>query len=65
MLQRLGHGDQVIFSGGVANNPFVVQALARKLGVPVLVPQNPTIIGALGAALHRSGSPGIGPQTQK
>ncbi|PKN12544.1 MAG: 3-hydroxyacyl-ACP dehydratase [Deltaproteobacteria bacterium HGW-Deltaproteobacteria-4] len=53
MLQRLGHGDQIIFTGGVANNPFIVQALARKLGVAVLVPQTPTIIGALGAALHK------------
>ncbi len=52
MLQKVGYVDQVIFTGGVANNLFVVEALARKLGVPVLVPSIPTITGALGAALH-------------
>lgn len=52
MLVRIGHGEFVVFSGGVANNAFLAEALGRKLGVPVLVPEVPSIIGALGAALH-------------
>lgn len=54
MLQRTGRGGEVIFSGGVANNRFIVQQLEQKLGCPVLVPQVPAIVGALGAALYQA-----------
>lgn len=52
MVQRLPIGSDLIFSGGVAQNHLLVQLLAEKLGVPVLVPPHPAIVGALGAALH-------------
>lgn len=52
MLERLGISGEVVFSGGVASNQFLVEQLAKRLGVPVLVPDTPAIVGALGAALH-------------
>jgi len=52
MLERLGINGEVVFSGGVASNQFLVEQLEKRLGVPVLVPDAPAIVGALGAALH-------------
>lgn len=52
MLERLGVGSSLVFSGGVANNRFIVETLEKKLGVPVHVPGSPDIVGALGAAIH-------------
>jgi len=52
MLDRLGWGAPVVFSGGVARNPFVVEELSERLGVPVGTPEHPDLLGALGAALH-------------
>lgn len=53
MLARLGYGEQVAFSGGVARNPCLVAMLRQKMPeVEVLVPPLPDITGALGAALH-------------
>ena len=41
-------------SGGVARNPGVVRELSALLGVPIRVPEQPEIVGALGAALIAS-----------
>ncbi len=41
----------VAMSGGVARNSGVVRALSKALGVPIAVPPEPDIVGALGAAL--------------
>lgn len=41
-------------SGGVAMNQGVVRAIERRLGTKILVPNNPQIIGALGAAIIAS-----------
>lgn len=57
MLERLGIDGEVVFSGGVANNPFLVELLEKKLGVAVRVPACPDIVGALGAALHAETTP--------
>jgi len=51
MLERLGVNGELVFSGGVANNSFLTEALARKLGRPLQIPARPDIVGALGAAL--------------
>jgi len=53
MLERIGLQGDVVFSGGVANNRFLVDMLAGKLGRPVIVPEQPEIVGAIGAALHK------------
>lgn len=42
---------ECMLTGGVAKNIGVVKAVEEKLGYPVLVPQEPEICGALGAAL--------------
>ena len=51
LLQRVGHRAPLAFSGGVALNPCVVKLLEEKLQERVYVPQNPQLVGALGAAL--------------
>jgi activator of 2-hydroxyglutaryl-CoA dehydratase len=44
-------GRQVAMSGGVARNAGVVRALGEVLGCAIHVPDEPDIVGALGAAL--------------
>jgi predicted CoA-substrate-specific enzyme activase len=51
MAQRLRVQPDVVFTGGVAKNAGVVKALVANLGCPVLVPAEPLLSGALGAAL--------------
>ncbi|MGO0123293.1 acyl-CoA dehydratase activase [Desulfothermobacter acidiphilus] len=52
MVHRLGPlQPTVTMTGGVAKNRSVVEALANKLGMEVVVPPEPQIVGALGAAL--------------
>jgi len=53
MLHRVGFGNQVVFSGGVARNPCIVRMLRDRLpDTEVVSPPEPDIVGALGAALH-------------
>ena len=62
MLRRVGVAEPVLFAGGVAHNPCVKALLEEHLGLPVIVPDQPDMVGALGAALHgersRRGKPG-------
>lgn len=51
MASRLDIRPHVVFTGGVAKNVGVKQALEEALGLSVAVPDEPQIIGALGAAL--------------
>lgn len=51
MVRRLKVEPDVIFTGGVAKNIGVVKALEENLGCPVLVPEEPLLSGAIGAAL--------------
>lgn len=51
MLQRVGVTPPLFFAGGVANNRCVVKLLEEETGQPVIVPENPDMIGAIGAAL--------------
>ncbi len=52
MLRRVGLSAPLVFAGGVAHNPCVVRLLEEQLGQPVIVPDNPDMVGALGAALY-------------
>lgn len=52
MLGRVGLRGDLVFSGDVARNGFLVELLASRLGLSVHVPDAPEIVGALGAALH-------------
>lgn len=51
MVYRLGLNPDVVLVGGVAKDVGFEAALKRKLGVNVVVPENPEFAGALGAAL--------------
>lgn len=51
MANRLGVVPKVMMTGGVAKNKGVVRALSERLGVEIVVPEEPQIVGALGAAL--------------
>jgi predicted CoA-substrate-specific enzyme activase len=53
MLERVGICGEIVFTGGVANNRFLVDMVADKLGRCVSVPEQPEIVGAIGAALHK------------
>lgn len=52
MLRRVGLNGPLAFTGGVARNPCAVALLEEITGVPCLVPPDPDMAGALGAALH-------------
>ena len=51
MATNVGIKKEVIFTGGVANNIGVKKALEEKLGTEILVPEKPSLAGALGAAI--------------
>lgn len=51
MVDRLKVDPEVVFTGGVAKNPGVVKALEKNLGHKVLIPDEPLLSGAFGAAL--------------
>lgn len=51
MARRLNIRPEVIFTGGVAKNAGVKKALEVELGFTLVVPDEPQIVGALGAAL--------------
>ncbi|MGC8658043.1 MAG: acyl-CoA dehydratase activase [Desulfomonilaceae bacterium] len=52
MLRRVSTAGPIVFSGGVARNPCIVELVRRELSEDILIPSNPDIIGALGAALY-------------
>jgi predicted CoA-substrate-specific enzyme activase len=52
MLNRVGITPPLLFAGGVAHNPCIKSLLEESLGEPVLVPDQPDLVGALGAALY-------------
>jgi len=51
MTSRTGLEPEVVFTGGVARNKGVASALSRHLGLTLLLPEEPEITAALGAAL--------------
>ncbi len=51
MANRVGVESPVAFAGGVARNSGVVSALTEALGQRLIVPEEPQLVGALGAAL--------------
>lgn len=51
MVRSLGIEKDVVVTGGGAKNIGLVKAVEDKVGFPVLVPPEPLLTGALGAAL--------------
>jgi len=40
-----------VMTGGVAKNIGVVRAIEEKLGLTLVIPEEPQVVGAIGAAL--------------
>ncbi len=51
MGQAVGFRQEVVFTGGVAKNVGMKQALEDEIGLEISVPDEPQITGALGAAI--------------
>ncbi len=51
MLGRIGFEDEIVFAGGVAKNRCLAALLEKRLKKKILIPPEPQIVGALGAAL--------------
>lgn len=55
MVRRLGPRERVLFAGGGALNACLRRLLGDRLGVDLTVPEQPQVVGALGAALVARG----------
>jgi (R)-2-hydroxyacyl-CoA dehydratese activating ATPase len=53
-LKRVGVGTPLVFAGGVAKNPAMVSLVRESFAGEIHVPDEPQIVGALGAALWAS-----------
>jgi predicted CoA-substrate-specific enzyme activase len=51
MINRVSSDGPIVFTGGVAKNPCMVQLLAGKLDREIRIPSDPQLAGAYGAAL--------------
>jgi predicted CoA-substrate-specific enzyme activase len=51
MLNRISPEGDIAFTGGVAKNKCIVDMLSKKLNKTIHIPNDPQLIGALGAAL--------------
>ena len=51
LLKRVGIEREVAVVGGVARNKGLIDILEKDLGFPVLVPEEPEMVAALGAAI--------------
>jgi len=51
MVGRVATAGDIVFTGGVAKNPCMRALLAQLLGRRILLPAEPQLAGALGAAL--------------
>ena len=56
MIKRIAPDGDIVFTGGVAKNPCMCEMLAIKLGRQLLIPEEPQMVGALGAALLAVGT---------
>lgn len=52
MAQKLQVENRILMTGGVAQNKGLVRTLSNKLNMEIVVPDNPQVIGAYGAALY-------------
>jgi predicted CoA-substrate-specific enzyme activase len=57
-LRRVRAEPPLLFAGGGARNPALVELIAASVGGEVLVTPDPQTVGALGAALHGSADQG-------
>ena len=55
VVSKIGLEKEICMIGGVAKNIGVVKILEEKIGFQLFIPDEPQIIGALGAALYAQG----------
>ena len=51
MAKNIGFENDIVFTGGVAKNEGMKKALEIEIGTRISLPEEPQIVGALGAAL--------------
>ncbi len=51
LAKRIGLSQDIVLVGGAAQNVGIVQLLEKNVDAPVLVPEDPVTVGALGAAI--------------
>jgi len=51
LCRKITIQPEIVITGGVAKNPAITTELEKKLGFRILIPDEPQIVGALGAAL--------------
>ena len=51
MIKRVSSNGPIVFAGGVAKNQCMRRLLEEALEQKILIPENPQMVGALGAAL--------------
>jgi activator of 2-hydroxyglutaryl-CoA dehydratase len=57
MVKRVSVKQPIVFAGSVARNACMVRLLDEALQTRILVPENPQMVGAHGAALLACGIP--------
>jgi len=55
LIGSIGFEEKIVFGGGVAKNRCILSCLKARLGKEIFVPEEPQILGALGAALNAIG----------
>jgi predicted CoA-substrate-specific enzyme activase len=51
MIDRVGLREDAVFAGGVAKNSCIASLLEKKVGAKLFIPEEPQMLGALGAVL--------------
>lgn len=51
MIERINFNGPVVFTGGGAKNVGLQKALEKLIGTPLLIPKDPQMTGAIGAAI--------------
>lgn len=51
LVRRVGVEKDFVISGGIAKNIGIVSKIEKKIGLKILIPDEPQIVGAIGAAL--------------
>jgi len=51
MVRKVGVEEDVVLIGGMARNPAMIERIREHLGVRILVPPHPEVVGAFGVAL--------------
>jgi len=54
LISQLHWKEPVVFTGGVAKNTGIQKAISSALKTEIIIPENPLITGALGAAIFAS-----------